>query len=235
MFASVSPASPEFVADGVAIFAQVLAPNEITTLVRLLPENIAGLRNLLQKIPVVRALADSPQLRDLLAKLGCPNARPVRALFFDKNPAHNWKGPWHQDLTIAVHERHETPGYGPWSVKEGVSHVQPPAALLAGMVTLRLHLDDCDADNGALCVQLGSHLHGRLSAEAIACRDSARKLTCCLRAGGVVAMRPLLLHASSPARVPRHRRIIHLDYSPNLLPPPLAWFDGTSSGLEIAR
>ncbi len=215
----------DFATDGVEIFESVLAPDDVAALVRLLPENVAGLRNLLDQIPAVRTLAESPPLHTLLAKLGSLGARPVRAVFFDKNQAHNWKVPWHQDLTIAVRVRHETTGFGPWSVKDGVPHVQPPVALLARMVTLRLHLDDCDAENGALRVRPGSHLQGRIAAADLLQWNKAGEITCAVRAGGVVALRPLLLHASSPARIPRHRRVIHLEYSPDLLPPPLEWFD----------
>ena len=216
-------------ADGVQIFENVVPPAMVAALIRELPEQVAGARHLLQQVPAVRALADSPPLRALLETLRSPDARPVRAVFFDKNPAHNWKVPWHQDLTIAVRERREVPGFGPWSVKEGVAHVQPPAALLARMVTLRVHLDDCAEDNGPLRVRPGSHLHGRLSDDAIAALTGSPEITCCVRAGGVVALRPLLLHASSPARVPCHRRVIHLEFSPDLLPDGLEWFEAAAT------
>ena len=226
---------PDYAADGFALFEDVLAPDEIAALVRLLPENVAGLRNLLPKIPGIRELAGGPQLRALLTRLGGGPARPVRAVFFDKNPAHNWKVPWHQDLTIAVRKHHEVPDFGPCSLKEGVPHVQPPAALLARMVILCLHLDDCNAANGALRVHPGSHLHGRLDAEALTRWDRAPESICTVRAGGVVALRPLLLHASLPARTPRHRRVIHLEYSPDPLPSPLEWRDSEFSALEMTQ
>jgi ectoine hydroxylase-related dioxygenase (phytanoyl-CoA dioxygenase family) len=82
---------------------------------------------------------------------------PVRAIFFDKSSGSNWLVPWHQDLTIAVASKCEAPGFGPWSVKDGIPHVQPPDELLKQMIALRLHLDDCDASNGALRVIPGSH------------------------------------------------------------------------------
>jgi hypothetical protein len=225
----------DYTAEGVAVFEGVLTAGETAALAALLPDNVAGQRHLLRQAPAVRALADDTRLRELLAGLGCAGARPVRAVFFDKNPAHNWKVPWHQDLAIAVRARHDLAGYGPWSVKDGVPHVRPPAALLARMVTLRLHLDDCDADNGALRVRPGSHRRGRLTDEEIVRSTNATGRVCAVRAGGVVAMRPLLLHASSPAREPRHRRVIHIEYSPDRLPAPLEWFDSDSAVPEMAR
>jgi ectoine hydroxylase-related dioxygenase (phytanoyl-CoA dioxygenase family) len=50
---------------------------------------------------------------------------------------------------------------------------------------------------------------------------------CCLDAGDALIMRPLLLHASSPARKAHHRRVIHLEFAPaDLLPPGLHWAFG---------
>ncbi len=69
--------------------------------------------------------------------------QPVRAILFDKTPASNWSLAWHQDRTIAVTERIEVDGFGPWTVKSGLLHVAPPFDLLAGMVTLRFTLIRC--------------------------------------------------------------------------------------------
>ena len=108
------------------------------------------------------------QLRGLIESVLVRDAFAVRGLLFDKLPQANWGLPWHQDLSIAVRERRETPGFGPWSVKDGVTHVQPPEAIMAGMLAVRVHLDDADRSNGALRVIGGSHTNGRLSAGAIA-------------------------------------------------------------------
>jgi hypothetical protein len=218
-----------FASDGIEIIEDVLPPNTVEALVAALPESVAGWRNLLQRSPAVRDLAHSPAMRNLLAGLGGENARPVRAVFFDKNPANNWKVPWHQDVTIAVAERCEAPGFKNWSVKDGVLHVQPPAEFLARMITIRIHLDDCGEDNGPLRVVPGSHRHGRLSATEITRLTATGEITCCVRQGGAVAMRPLLLHASSPAELPSHRRVIHLEFSPDALPSGLRWCEDESS------
>ncbi|MFM1767987.1 MAG: hypothetical protein RJA22_516 [Verrucomicrobiota bacterium] len=185
----------------------------------------AGRRGLLA-IPAVRALARSAPLR-ALAGLGLEGEPfPVRAIFFDKTPAANWAVAWHQDLTLAVAERVELPGFGPWSTKDGMVHVQPPAAVLERMLTVRLHLDDADEANGALRVIPGSHREGRLSAEAIqAWRGREAEVLCAAAAGDALVMRPLLLHASSRAAGARHRRVLHLEYAATPLPGGLRWHE----------
>ncbi len=187
----------------------------------------AGHRQLMQRIPEVASLATSPQLLDYLrAALEDSNAKPVpvRSILFDKSPEANWPVAWHQDLTISVAQKAEIPGYGPWSIKEGVPHVQPPISVLDNMVTARLHLDDCDESNGALQVIPGSHRHGRLDSHAIARFRAASPVTLCTaRAGDLLLMRPLILHASAPATHPTHRRIIHIEYTLVALPEPLIW------------
>ncbi|MGA3172516.1 MAG: phytanoyl-CoA dioxygenase family protein [Chthoniobacteraceae bacterium] len=185
---------------------------------------VAGARQLAARVPTVARVASSQSTAKILRSLGSPGAFLVRSIFFDKQPGANWKAAWHQDLTIAVLERRETPGFGPWSQKAGMSHVQPPAAVIEGMITLRLHLDDCDADNGALRVLPGSHRGGILSAEQIQCwRKKEPEAICAVAKGGILAMRPLLLHASSPALRPRHRRVIHLEFAMDELPGGLEW------------
>jgi len=148
----------------------------------------------------------------------------VRGILFDKTPVTNWKVAWHQDLTIAVRTRVDVPGYGPWSEKVGTVSVQPPASVLEQMITIRLHVDDCGADNGPLRVIPGSHAHGRLSPEAIEqWRARGGEVVATARRGAALVMRPLLLHASSAAVRPERRRVIHLDFAVQDLPGGLEW------------
>ena len=70
----------------------------------------------------------------------------MRGILFDKIPEPNWKVPWHQDVIIAVQERVEADGFGPWSSKANVLHVQPPAAMLERMISVRLHLNFCSPE-----------------------------------------------------------------------------------------
>jgi len=218
---------------GFAVVPAVLKTREVSALIQTLCEipalqqrNVCGLRRLSQTVPAFTRLAESPAIRRLIEPFPGPNAFPVRALFFDKTPAVNWKVPWHQDLTIAVQQKLDVPGFGPWSVKDGVPHVQPPVDVLERMLTVRLHLDDCDEDNGPLRVLPRSHRHGRLSGDAIQeWRVKASAISCAVKRGGVVLMRPLLLHASSVSRNPSHRRVVHLEFASEPLPGGLRWLE----------
>ena len=185
-----------------------------------------GARGLFQLVPEIRALASHAAVRaTAVAALG-PDCFPVRALLFDKTPATNRKVAWHQDLTIAVRARREVDGYGPWSVKAGVPHVQPPIPVLERMVAVRVHLDDCGADNGPVRVLPGSHRAGRIrAAEIEEWRRRVAEVSCVVPRGGLLVMRPLLLHASSPAKSPAHRRVIHIEYAATALPDGLEWFE----------
>ena len=182
-----------------------------------------GARNLLES-PRVRAFAASEAVRSFAkAVLGDP-CFAVRALLFDKTPAANWKVVWHQDLTVATRDRVDVAGYGPWTDKSGVPHVQPPVTILEQMLAIRLHLDPCGSDNGPVRVLDGSHRLGRLSGTAIdELRRRQHATDCLVEEGGILAFRPLILHASAPARVPGHRRVLHIEFASCELAPPLEW------------
>jgi ectoine hydroxylase-related dioxygenase (phytanoyl-CoA dioxygenase family) len=91
------------------------------------------------------------------------------------------------------------------------------------MLTLRLYLDGCDESSGAMRVVPGSHAYGRLPEDSIEQFTRYGVTACAVKKGGLVAMRPLLLRASSPAVSDGPRRVIHLDFCARRLPPPLEW------------
>ena len=159
----------------------------------------------------------------------------MRCVVFDKTGNSNWAVAWHQDRTIVVRERAEVDGFGPWSVKQGLLHVAPPVDLLARMVTLRVHLDDCGRENAPLKVALGSHLSGlvpasKASAHAQACQISVG----IAKAGDVWAYSTLILHASDRATIPNRRRVIQVDYAAFDLPGGLLWAGFDSYGTAAA-
>ena len=224
--------------NGFAIVPSVLGTGDVSALadalsgpaggtaVRARNDRVYAVRNLLATVPAVRQLAADPAVRRLVEPVVGPRAQVVRAILFDKTPGANWKVAWHQDLSIAVRDRREVAGFGPWSVKAGVVHVQPPADVLGRMLTVRLHLDDCGPDNGPLRVIPGSHRGGALTpGEVERWRATVPPVACCAAAGGAVLMRPLVLHASSAATAPGHRRVVHLEWSADPLPGGLAWHE----------
>ena len=187
---------------------------------------IGGVRNLLGISSHVSQFSRSAPVLSLLKKFTGASMFPVRTIFFDKTPETNWLVSWHQDLSIAVRDRIEAPGFTGWSIKDKVLHVHPPREILEGMVTFRLHLDDCDVRNGALKVVPGSHRDGKLGSSDISKWTAAHEpVVCELAKGGALLMRPLLLHASSPAENPSHRRVLHLEYAAQELPNGLKWRD----------
>lgn len=211
---------------GFAVVPQVLSKTEREKLIdHLGPACGAGRRDILELAPIAK-LSRSDRLLNLVQPHLSAQPRPVRGIYFDKTADTNWLVTWHQDLTIAVRDKIDVPGFGPWSVKEGVPHVQPPVSLLEQMLTVRLHLDDCDESSGALHVIPGSHRSGRLSAECIRQWRSQHLATmCCVAAGDALLMRPLLLHSSSRSRTERHRRVVHIEYASFALPNELQWHE----------
>jgi ectoine hydroxylase-related dioxygenase (phytanoyl-CoA dioxygenase family) len=148
----------------------------------------------------------------------------VRAILFDKSEATNWALGWHQDRTIAVRARADIPGYGPWSVKAGRLHVEPPFALIEAMLTIRIHLDAVDDANAPLLIAPGSHRLGRIPEPEIdATVTRCGTTTCLAERGDIWLYATPILHASAAATAPRHRRVLQVDYSADDLAAPLDW------------
>lgn len=218
--------------DGFALILDRQGPRDVARTLAALGESgihraerkaaVFGARNLLS-LSAVRDLATG--LADLVEPVLGRNAHPVRALFFDKMAEANWPVLWHQDLTIAVDRRLDLEDFGPWSVKAGVVHVEPPVEVLQSMLAIRLHLDESGEDNGPLRVLPGTHAMGRLRRDRITeLRAEIAEHVCVAPIGAALLMRPLLLHASSPARVPSHRRVVHIEFAAaGILPKPLDW------------
>jgi hypothetical protein len=178
-----------------------------------LPEDRAGIR-LGGGDDLSRHLeGDSPIGQIAAAVLG-PASFPVRAILFDKTEKTNWSLGWHQDRTIVVRERCDAPGYGPWTRKQGMIHVAPPAAVLAKMVTLRVHLDPVPEDNAPLLVARGSHAFGVVvEADVEPMVQRSDICPCLAERGDVWLYATLILHASAAATRPARRRVLQIDYA----------------------
>lgn len=223
--------SDQYRRDGFAVIPHVLDEEQVRALIAVTDllalrsdRRRGGVRNLLDVSPEVRELATSPNVLQIAGAVLERGVVPIRGILFDKTDGANWKVPWHQDLTIEVAERLETEGFGPWSTKDGVQRVQPPTSILERMVSIRLHLDDCPEENGALRVVPGSHKAGRLSeTESARIGAGGPDEVCAVQAGDAVVMSPLIVHASSASTRLGHRRVIHLDYAHVRLPGGLRW------------
>lgn len=205
--------------DGAAHLAGAAAPflDALLALAASQPSGRAGIR--LHGVPGLAALL-APEA------LGAPvpGMRPVRAILFDKSPGANWALGWHQDRTIAVRERREVPGFGPWSRKQGLLHVEPPFALIEAMRTMRIHLDPVPKDNAPLLIAPGSHRLGRIAEGDLAeIVERCGIATCLAEPGDAWLYATPIVHASAAGNGARHRRVLQVDYAPEALPQGLEW------------
>jgi len=187
-----------------------------------LPAGRAGIR--LHGIPGLADLLTASAMGGEAARVLGPKAQPVRAILFDKSPATNWALGWHQDRTIAVRERVDVSGFGPWSIKSGMIHVEPPFVLIERMITIRVHLDAVPADNAPLLIAPASHRLGRI-AEAALESTIARCGTapCLAERGDIWVYATPIVHSSAASTRPDHRRVFQIDYAADTLPEGLAW------------
>ena len=215
-----------FAEDGAKLFRAALARDHLDLVqdaLSNLPRDQAGvrLRGVNGLTPLLRLQGHVG--RCAAAVLG-PDCHPVRAILFDKTPEANWSLAWHQDRTIAVEERVEARGFGPWSMKGGMQHVEPPFEILAGMVTLRLHIDAVPATNAPLLIAPGSHKFGRIAGRDV--DDVVRRcgtVTCLAEPGDIWLYATPILHASEAAVGPMHRLVLQVDFAVGALPGDLRW------------
>jgi ectoine hydroxylase-related dioxygenase (phytanoyl-CoA dioxygenase family) len=203
---------------GFAILTEVLSGSDVAELDESLdrnplPRSRAGMRHAL-KHPTVLAVAREPRLLAIAQQILGSCAFPFKATLFDKSPISNWLVAWHQDRALPLSERRELPEWGPWSVKDGVIYANASARALSRVVALRLHLDDSTSENGPLRILPGTHTMGILSDDAI--HDLSTRTTavdCLVPRGGILVMRPLIVHASAKSRSAMRRRVLHIEYA----------------------
>jgi len=220
--------------NGFAIIENVYSHSECDSLIALIDAasgtqdtfrrsaNLFAIRQLLKEIPEAIPAIFNGKLRTLIDSDLGPGYFPVKSIYFDKPTDSNWFVAYHQDLTISVNTKTDFEGYSAWTVKQNQFAVQPPLAVLENSVTLRIHLDDTDEYNGALNVLKGSHRKGICRPETITTTQESEH--CCrVKKGGLMLMKPLLMHASHRSSSGRRRRVIHIEFSDMELPEPLQW------------
>lgn len=228
----------QLITDGFTIIDDVYANEEITALANIIQNthsdkstfrrtnDLFAIRQFLKELPTIVPHIFTSRLSELIASLFGEGYQVVKSIYFDKPGGSNWFVSYHQDLTISVKEKAEVPGFGPWTVKQGQYAVQPPVALLEQNFTIRIHLDDTDEQNAALRVIPGSHSKGIYRPETIDW-SVEQEAVCCVKRGGIMIMRPLLLHASNRSTNQLSRRVIHIELSNQQLPAPLNWSELT--------
>lgn len=189
--------------------------------------DLFAIRRFFGEVPEVLPLVMNDRLKAVVCKLFGSDYFVVKSIYFDKPGNSNWFVAYHQDLTIAVKEKQPTDGYTKWTVKQGQYAVQPPLEVLENIYTVRIHLDDTDADNGALKVIAALHNKGIYRPENIDWENECEHI-CEVPAGGVMIMKPLLLHASNRTINNNNRRVIHIEFSSLTLPDELQWAERIS-------
>jgi ectoine hydroxylase-related dioxygenase (phytanoyl-CoA dioxygenase family) len=203
---------------GFAILPALFSHEYLDQLLREIDESAprrsrAGIRHALSLSPVM-AMAREAQMIELAREVLGSEAFPFRATLFDKSPTANWLVVWHQDTALPLRERIDQPAWGPWSVKEGIDYSHAPSAALSQVLALRVSCDDSTLVNGPLRVLPGTHTLGVLSDDAL--HDLSIRIApvdCVVPKGGVVAMRPLVVHASSKSQIEMPRRVLHIEYA----------------------
>lgn len=219
---------------GFAILDAVYSQTEVEKLIEVIHEadpeketfrksaQLFAIRQFLKEIPEAVPLIFNDRLKALVNEVFGADYFPVKAIYFDKPAASNWFVAYHQDLTISVDKKITQPDYGPWTTKQGQFAVQPPPHILQNIFTIRIHLDDTDEHNGALKVFPGSHRKGILRPEALDLTQETENI-CRVKKGGIMLMKPLLMHASGRSTNTNRRRVIHIEFSKDTLPEGMGW------------
>jgi len=172
----------------------------------------------------VEDLVKDPDAEGSLTRSTTSKFGLVRALFFDKPPDRTWTLPWHKDTSIAVKDNSiKSTSFSRPTTKAGVPHFIATDDVLRQMLTLRIHLDEVTDENGPLRVIPGSHASSDSDGIGV-----ANAVTIHANAGDVLAMRPLISHASGSSLegTRRHRRILHLEFAAScVLPDGVQWHD----------
>lgn len=210
----------EAMASGFCVAPRVLTERECEELYAQLSSaqgrSRAGIRHLMG-IAAVKSLANDPRLIEFAKLYMSGSPIPFRATLFEKSARANWLVAWHQDTALPLASKFVSSEWGPWSTKAGVKYARAPAWALERVVALRVHLDASTNSNGPLRVIAGSHKLGVLpDDEVLRQARTERSVECLCRKGGIVAMRPLIIHASSKCATDSPRRVLHIEYTDEL-------------------
>ncbi len=227
---------------GFTIIEEIYSKQEIKNIINVIEQadksketfrksmDLFAIRQFLKEIPEVEKLIFTERAKKIVSSLFGEDFFCIKSIYFDKPETSNWYVAYHQDLTISVDKKREIAGFGPWTNKQNQFAVQPPIAILENIFTLRIHLDDTDHENGALNVIEKSHLKQIYRPENIDWEKETVK-TCVVHQGGVMIMKPLLLHSSSRTTNGKRRRVIHIEFSNQELPAGLNWSERTTKDI----
>lgn len=191
-------------------------------------EDLFAIRQFLKEVPESHYLIFNNNIRKIINEIFGDNYFVVKSIYFDKPEKSNWYVSYHQDLTISVDKKLDLKGFGPWTTKQNQFAVQPPIDYLKNIFTIRIHLDDTDKNNGALKVVPNSHSKEIYRPETIDWNVETEEI-CSVNKGGIMIMKPLILHGSNRTTNNQKRRVIHIEFSNMELPEEINWSERLNS------
>ena len=224
----------EFLINGFAIVENIYTIAEVNKILQQISQattdketfrktaDLFAIRQFLKEVPSTLHTILNDNLGAVLKQLLGDKYFVVKSIYFDKPHTSNWFVSYHQDLTISVDKKVSLAGFDFWTTKQNQFAVQPPFNILENVVTIRIHLDDTDENNGALKVVPRSDVKGIYRPETIDWTIE-KEVSCNVSKGGIMLMKPLLLHSSGRTTNNRQRRVIHIEFSNLELPPELSW------------
>ncbi|MFD2602994.1 phytanoyl-CoA dioxygenase family protein [Flavobacterium suzhouense] len=234
----------QFEKDGFQVIDSIYSSNEINNLLNIINNadttsdtfrkstNLFAIRQFLKEVPDTLPIIFNDKLTAIINTLG-KNYFSVKSIYFDKPGDSNWFVAYHQDLTISVDNKTDIEGFGPWTVKQNQFAVQPPIDILENIFTIRIHLDDTNEENGALKVIPESHKKKIYRPETIDW-NTETEVSCSVSKGGIMLMKPLLLHSSGRTVNDLRRRVIHIEFSNIELPENIKWSERINfSNIEL--
>ncbi|OIQ16951.1 MAG: phytanoyl-CoA dioxygenase [Flavobacterium sp. MedPE-SWcel] len=225
--------------NGFAVIPEVFTKAEINTIASYIDEadtnndtfrksaGLFAIRQFLREVPKTQQKIFNSRFQNIVETLFGEGYFSIKSIYFDKPEKSNWFVALHQDLSISVDKKVELDGFSSWTIKQKQFAVQPPLPILENIYTIRIHLDDTDENNGALKVIPKSHSKGIYRPETIDW-ETEKVTTCNVNAGGVMIMKPLLLHSSERTTNNKKRRVIHIELANKQLPPEIEWAEKLS-------
>lgn len=174
--------------------------------------DLFAIRQVLKEIPEINQIIFNVNLKNLIREFIGNDFFIVKSIYFDKPETSNWYVPYHQDLTISVDKKIDLENFNFWTKKHNQFAVQPPIEILENIVTIRIHLDKTNEKNGALKIIPTSHSKKIYRPETIDWSNE-KEVICNVEKGGVMLMKPLLLHSSSRTTNNQKRRVVHIELS----------------------
>lgn len=224
----------EYQEKGYKIIEQVYSQKEVNQILDILKtkaiENKFGVREFLINKPELIKPIFTENLLRIIKDIAPDCKQAIKSIYFDKPPNANWIVNWHQDLTINLKEKKEIVNFKNWRVNSERTIVQPSIDILKSIFTIRIHLDDCTRENGALRVIEASHKKGVIEIKGWMKEKPGTERICEVKQGGILIMNPLILHASRRTENQKNRRVIHIEFCDQELPDNLQWKEAVPFG-----